>query len=170
MWRQQWPNGSRSRATQMVDTRKAQDQTYCYLPRLLGWDGVCGNCLMTIDKKKLCKVCGLTPRRKHTRGKCTSCAIKSGFKVCSKCKAMYQPTKARQRTCGKCFTRAKSVWSVASAGAPTLGKRKWNCLLDSVSGLVSSNKCLSNSTFIWVYVVVYKCRYLSVSRVGLYGS
>ncbi len=76
------------------------------------------------DKGKVCVACGKSPRRKHTFGKCTKCALAKGYKACTKCRAMYVPVKPRQRSCGKCFTRGKSVWSVASAGAPTLGKRK----------------------------------------------
>lgn len=79
---------------------------------------------MTIEKKILCTACELNRRRRHTRGKYTACALNTGFKVCSKCKAMYKLTKVRQRTCGKCFTRGEALWPVASAVAPSLGKRK----------------------------------------------
>jgi hypothetical protein len=80
--------------------------------------------MSNIQNQKKCTMCKIEPPRRHTHGKCTLCAKKKGYKSCPRCKAMFKPVRVRQRNCGKCFTKGKSVFVVASAGAPSLGRRR----------------------------------------------
>jgi hypothetical protein len=74
-------------------------------------------------KPKSCTRCKVANRVKRTGQKCRKCALETGYKKCT-CGRLYRPTKPRQRTCGKHVVKSRSVWAIASAGLPTLGKRK----------------------------------------------
>lgn len=58
---------------------------------------------------------------------CSACLLKTGARKCSQCKKAFKPEDgytAKKPKCRSCRKRGKgSVWIVASAGAPSLGKR-----------------------------------------------
>ncbi len=73
-----------------------------------------------------CKSCKKKERTRGAAGQCKSCAIKSGYMNCEICKQLFLPKTKKSRFCG-CQRKNKgkgSVWVVASAGLPSLGRRK----------------------------------------------
>ena len=76
-------------------------------------------------KTTLCQYCKAKPRVLRTEGKCKSCATKWGYKTCAQCKKMFLPSKPNIKKCGcRKKTGKRSVWAVASAGLPSLGRRR----------------------------------------------
>lgn len=74
-----------------------------------------------------CSRCG----QKAPQGRywmCTACLLKTGATKCTQCKKAFKPEEgytSRKPKCRSCRTKGKgSVWTVASAGAPSLGKRR----------------------------------------------
>ena len=72
----------------------------------------------------LCRVCGVRRRLPGARGKCKKCALKAGYRVCVICKKIFLPKHPGDKKCGCTKRGGGSVWIVASAGAPSLGKRR----------------------------------------------
>lgn len=76
------------------------------------------------SKKKLCTLCRKAPQAVGARGKCVFCAHKKGYKSCKKCKRMFIPRPPNAKHCG-CKSKGRgSVWIVASAGLPSLGRKR----------------------------------------------
>ena len=79
------------------------------------------------SKKKLCSNCRKEPIFKRSTNKCLKCFKKSGQRICLNCKKAFTPKMKSSRKCGCKLPRKKgrgSVWIVASAGLPSLGKKK----------------------------------------------
>jgi hypothetical protein len=80
-----------------------------------------------LTKKRASTLCGKCHKRaihKGARGKCLSCARVRGYKTCIVCKKLFIPKRANTGRCG-CNRKGRgSVWVVASAGLPSLGRRR----------------------------------------------
>ena len=83
----------------------------------------------------VCLVCGKKKAIAKAGGQCADCALNRKIKICSSCNKRFKITKERQRKCEKCKNKVakkpakrgakrRSVWIVASAGLPGLGKKK----------------------------------------------
>jgi hypothetical protein len=80
--------------------------------------------LSSAKNSKICSSCLKHAIAKGARGKCVFCAKKKGYKVCIKCKIMFIPKPPSAKNCG-CKSKGKgSVWIVASAGLPSLGRKR----------------------------------------------
>jgi hypothetical protein len=80
--------------------------------------------LSSAKNSKICSSCLKYSTAKGARGKCVFCAKKKGYKVCTKCKIMFIPKPPTAKNCG-CKSKGKgSVWIVASAGLPSLGRKR----------------------------------------------
>lgn len=80
-------------------------------------------------RTRKCNRCGKR-KRQGRFGMCTGCLLKNGAKMCSQCKKAFKAddtAAGKKPICPSCRKKRKrgkgSVWTVASAGAPTLGKR-----------------------------------------------
>jgi hypothetical protein len=77
---------------------------------------------------KICISCQKNAIAKGARGKCVSCAEIKGYKSCVKCKKMFIPKQPSAKKCGckpkKIRKGRGSVWIVASAGLPSLGRKR----------------------------------------------
>ena len=80
------------------------------------------------NNSKICSTCQKNAIVKGARGKCVSCAEIKGYKSCVKCKKMFIPKQPSAKKCGckpKKIRKGKgSVWIVASAGLPSLGRKR----------------------------------------------
>jgi hypothetical protein len=77
-----------------------------------------------VKTSKICISCQKYAAAKGARGKCIFCAKKKGYKVCIKCIKMFIPKPPHAKHCG-CKSKGKgSVWIVASAGLPSLGRKR----------------------------------------------
>ena len=73
---------------------------------------------------KICSACKKYATAEGARGKCVFCAKKKSYKSCTKCKKMFIPKPPSAKHCG-CKSKGKgSVWIVASAGLPSLGRKR----------------------------------------------
>lgn len=73
---------------------------------------------------EICSGCHKYAIAEGARGKCVFCAKKKGYKSCTKCKKMFIPKPPSAKHCG-CKSKGKgSVWIVASAGLPSLGRKR----------------------------------------------
>ena len=84
--------------------------------------------LSLAKNSKICSSCLKYATAKGARGKCVSCAEIKGYKSCVKCKKMFIPKQPSAKKCGckpKRIRKGKgSVWIVASAGLPSLGRKR----------------------------------------------
>ena len=85
----------------------------------------------SVKKKiKVCSLCQKYLREKGANGKCIFCAQKIGYKVCNICTKMFIPKPPSVKNCGCKLKKGKlkrgggSVWIVASAGLPSLGRKR----------------------------------------------
>jgi hypothetical protein len=78
-----------------------------------------------------CKDCLAPGTRGKYGGFCGLCALRHGFVSCGKCRNPFKPTSTLPRNtakfrCPKCAKKKQargSVWTVAGAGSPGLGRR-----------------------------------------------
>lgn len=98
-------------------------------------------------RKTLCKICQKNPLTVGARGKCVFCAQKMGYKFCKKCGKMFIPKPPTAKHCG-CKSKGRgSVWIVASAGLPSLGRKRWKLWAAKWIGMLTIAKNGSGAGF-----------------------
>lgn len=75
-------------------------------------------------KKLYCTICKVNRNVSGTKGLCRECALRKGFKECSKCKKLFVQKTSGARLCGKCRVNNQKGWNIGAWGQPGLGKNR----------------------------------------------